>query len=494
MGESIKNKAISGGKWLTIHHIGRFTISFIMSIFLARILELEEFGIIGMITIFTSLADVLINSGLSIALIRSKDTDDKDYSTVFYFNLAVSTSLYLLLFFAAPSIAEFYQEPILINITRLICLVFLINAWSIVQNAIYVRKMDFKTQTICNLLGLFASAIVAISMAFYGFGVYAIVGQAITQALVKTVAFWFYSNWRPRGGFYRSSFKKMWGFSSKVLATSLVTRAADEFDNVIIGKLFNPYQLGLYTRGKSTSQIPNGIIAGVLGAASFSVFSEVNNDKKELTRLHLRFFRVSLFLTIPIIGGLIASSESFIVTLYSERWLEAVPMVQLVALTSIPFILAEFFTQTIMAVGDSKLYLKLNVYKKLLGLFAIPFGIYFGLYPFVIAVVCLKGVELLFDFIYVQRLLELKSGTYLKNLWRPLTIGAFMSAVVYVIGWVPIDIPIIVLGLQTLSGVIIYALLSYYFNREDLFYIWDIIKSKLGGRFKKNAITTEHEK
>ena len=211
MPKTLKQQAITGTKWSSINQFGKYFISFFLSLILARLLEPEEFGLVGMLSIFTVIAGVFINSGLSTAIIRSHNTTVKDYDTVFYFNIFVSLFFYFLLFILAPTIAKFYNEPMLVNLTRWVSLVFLINSFGIVQNAILVKRLDFKTQSIASLIGILVSAIVGGSMAFMGYGVYSIVGQILSQAITTNLLLWIMSTWRPVGWFNKKSFRNLWG-------------------------------------------------------------------------------------------------------------------------------------------------------------------------------------------------------------------------------------------------------------------------------------------
>lgn len=446
---------------------------------MARILELREFGLMGMISVFIGLSDVFVNSGFSNAIVRTKNTDDKDHSSVFYLNIGISIFLYCVLFIIAPFVSVFYGEPDLTKIIRVVCVVIVINATGLVHNALIVKRMDFRSQTMAAIFGLFISSVIALLMAYKGYGVYSIVGQAVSQATVKTIGLWFFSKWRPRRFFSSNSLKKLWPFSSRVLASNIISNFADQFDNITIGKLFNAYNLGLYGRGRSTSQIPQGIFSGVIGAASFSVFSQLNDDLDELKRVHIRFFKLSVFVVFPLIFGLIGSAEAFVVGLYTEKWIEAVPMVQLVTITAITEVLGNFFSQTVMALGNASLYLKLNSYKKLSGLLAIPFGLYFGIYPFIIALVIIKVLGLLIDFFFVQQLLSFERGTYLKIVYVPLINSIIMGVIVFGVGEITNFNSLLSLCIQIVLGIFLYAVLALALDRENLLYLSTILKEKI---------------
>lgn len=485
MSESLKSKAISGAKWNWLYNIGSYFISFFLSIILARLLEPCEFGILGMLNIFTAVAMVFINSGLSTAIIRTKDASPEDYSTVFYFNIFVSTGFYVILFFAAPLIANFFKEPILVPLTRLITLVFLINSFGIIQNAILIKSINFKKQTICNLSGLGVSAIISTIMAFQGFGVYSIVGQAVSQALVTNILFWITSKWRPVGGFKISSFKKLWSFGSKVLATSIVAQIVENIDNILIGKVFSAGQLGFYVRAKSSKQLPEQIFTGVLSSTSFAVLAKVSDDDKELRRLHLHFFKLGTYGFLPIIFGFIAVAKAFTIVLYSEKWLPSVPIFQVIALSSIAIFLGSLFSQTIMAKGDGKLYFRLTTGKKVLGLLSIPFGLFWGLTPFIWSFVIINLIGLLLDFYYTGRQVNVKMFEYLIYMIKPLILSVLMGLGVYFITYLPITSNFLMLLLQVFSGIVLYIVFSIILKIKEYYYFKDVFVEQISTFMKR---------
>jgi teichuronic acid exporter len=488
MSNNLKQQAVSGAKWNMLLNFGRYFITFFLSIILARLLDPEEFGLIGMLTIFTSIAQVFINSGLATALIRAKDVSSEDYSTVFYFNIVVSSFFYVLLYFTAPLISDFYGESELIPLTRLVSLVFLINSFGLIQNAILVKEINFKNQALCNLAGLIVSVIVSAILAFNGFGVYSIAWQAVSQAFITNLLFWVTSKWRPNSGFSLKSFKKLWSFGSKILSTTIVAKIIDNIDNIIIGKMFSAGQLGYYVRAKSTKQLPEQIFTSVLSSTSFAVLSKVNDDDNELRRLHLHFFKLSSYFFFPIVFGFIAVAEAFIVVLYSDKWLPSVPLFQIIGLASISYFLSALFSQTIMAKGDGTLYFRLNAGKKLLGLLTIPFGIWGGLYQFIIAFVCINIIGLFLDIFFTSRLLNIRITQYLKAMKGSLLISIIMGSFVYLIGEVEFGNYVWVLCVQMISGISIYVFLSRLFRFEAFFYLLDVGKQQVGlfiGRFKR---------
>ena len=467
MSESLKSKAISGAKWNWLYNIGSYFISFFLSIILARLLEPCEFGILGMLNIFTAVAMVFINSGFTSALIRENKSSDADFSTIFYYNIVVSHIFYLVLFFTAPLIADFYNEPKLIILTRLVSLVFLINSFGIVQNAILVRELNFKKQTVFSLIGLFVSVIISIIMAFNGYGVFSIVAQVLSQAIVTNLLLWFYADWKPKGGFNKVSFKRLWKFASQILATNIIIRVIDNIDSILIGKIFSATNLGYYVRAKSTKQIPEQILVGTLNTTAFAILSKINQDEEKFRTMHLKLFNLCVYGFFPVAFGLIGISKSFTILIYSAKWIPAVPILQTIALTSIPLFLEALFMQTIMAKGEGKVYFKLNAFKKLIGLLTIPFGLFWGLYPFLFAYLFISFVGLLLNIYFTSKLIQISKKKYIITMLLPLLMSLIMLTLVLFTSKLNIQSHLILLIIQLIIGFLTYTILSILFKVKE---------------------------
>ncbi len=475
MAESLKNKAISGAKWKTSLNIGRYFISFFLSIILARLLEPREFGLIGMVAILSAIAQIFIDSGLSQAVIRQKNVTDQDYSTVFYFNIVVSSLFYALFYFSAPWVAEFYNEPELVKITRLITIVFLINSVGTIQNSILVREIKFKKQALCNFAGLIVSVIIGGIMAFKGYGVYSIVAQALSQATVTNALFWITSDWRPSGGFSKEVFKKLWGFASNILATNIVVRIIDNIDKVLIAKVFSASQLGYYVKARSSTDANQIIFTETLNATSFAVMVKGNRSKEELQRYHNLFFKIGVFAFIPIIFGFIATAESFIVVLYSDKWLPSVPIAQIIALIGITYFLDALFLQTVIVDGKGRMFFWLKSGKKLLTLITIPVGIFMGFFPFLWSLVLVNYLGLFINFYFVGKIVNNHWFVYVKYMAKPFLLALLMGLVVYSITYLPLNSYIITLFLQMFTGFIFYIGFSKLFDIVEYRYLKDIV-------------------
>lgn len=480
--DNLKQKSIQTVRWTFMFQFLNYAISFVLSIVLARLITPEEFGLTAMISIFIALANILINSGLSSSLIRFKDSTPEDYTTVFYFNTFISFLLYGIMFFVAPSIASFYDQPDLLPITRIITLVFVINSFSVVQNAILVINLDFKKQVILNIISLFLSVIIAIVLAIKGFGVYSIVWQTLSQSTFLCILLWVTSKWKPKGGFNLNSLKKLWGFSSYILFTGIFNSIADNLDNLIIGKVFQSNSLGLFVRAKSTRAIPQNILSNVLSTTTFSILSKINDDPSKFKDKHLKFYKLTMFFLIPFTFAFFWVSEDFILFFYGDTWTKAVPLLKIISFGLIPMILGVLFSQSIMSYGDSKLQMKLSILKRTITVIALPSGLFLSINEFVFVFVISQYLGLFIDLFYVQKKIGITWIQYFQPIILPLIFSITFSFVIYIIKNLNLyEGHFINLIFDTLIVFSIYAILSFKLNKIAFLNFKEIIPiPKLG--------------
>jgi teichuronic acid exporter len=274
MENNVRHQVISGVKWNAVGQFGSQGILFFVSIILARILLPEEFGLIGMLFIFTGISTVFIGSGLGAALIKKKNCTNADFSTVFFYNIAVSLVFFVAMFFSAPYIATFYNEPELTNIARITSFLFVINAFGMIQITILQKELQFKTLNMIQIVAVIISAAVSIFMAYNDFGVYSLVWQQIIFALVANLLYWLGSAWKPALVFSKASFRELFGFGSRLLLSALLDQIYVTIDSMLIGKIFNAEQLGYYTRAKSTRDMPVSNSTGILTKIVFPIFAK----------------------------------------------------------------------------------------------------------------------------------------------------------------------------------------------------------------------------
>jgi teichuronic acid exporter len=474
---NLKAKSVSSAKWSLILHLGQYLITFTLSIVLSRVLDPSEFGLTGMLSIFIAMATTLTTAGLGQALVFNKTANEADFSTVFYFNIVVSSSLYLILFFSAPLIADFYNQPELINLTRWICLVFVINSFGLIQDTRLVIDLNFKKQSLIRLASLVVSVISAIIMAYRGFGVYSIVGQVLVQALTNVILYWSLSKWRPSTGFSMDSFNRLWKYGSNILFSNLFSQVINNIDNLLVGKIFKPHTLGLFIRAKSTKGIPEGIFTQAFQTSIFPILTKLNDNKEEFINKHLLFFKLGTFFIFPLVVLLYFSSFEIVDILYGSKWHHSVPYLKILAFMIIPRFLGVLFNQTLLAFGDSRLFMKLNMLRRVLGIINIPVAIFWDLTPYLYSIVIMTLAGLVIDIIYTSRKIETKITDYTKDFILSIIFSLAMGGIILlIISILPGNIYIIK-AFGFLIAIAVYILLLKIFNPQIFAYYFDIIRS-----------------
>lgn len=376
----IKSKAVSGVGWSALDTVAKFGISFVVSLVLARLLGPEEYGLIGLLTIFINVSNTIVDSGFSNAMIRKQGIKDIDYCTVFYTNLAFSLFLVLLLFFCATPIAYFFNRPELVSLTRVLSLVIIINALAIVQETQLVKKIDFKTQTKITIIASLLSGGVGIAMAFCGCGVWSLVGQQLSSRFANMLFLWIFNRWMPKLQFSWTSFKEMWGFGWKLLVSSLIDTTWKEIYNVVIGKCYSPQILGQYTRAQQFSSMGSSNITSIVSKVSYPVLSSVQEDKGRLKAGYKRVIRTTMFPSFVVMMGMAAVAKPMILVLIGEKWLPCVPYLQIICFTSMLYPLHALNLNMLKVQGRSDLFLKLEIIKKIIAIGPLLLGIFVNIF------------------------------------------------------------------------------------------------------------------
>src|SRR5690554_1213436 len=329
---SLKNKTISGVFWSMLQKLGDQGIQFVITIVLARLLVPEDFGLIGMLAIFIAISQTIVEAGFNKALIRKKDADEEDYSTVFFINLSVSVLLYLLLYFCAPFIAQFYNEPKLISLTRILSLIFILNAFGYVQETKLIKEMQFKRLMIINLPSTVISGIVAIVLAYNGFGVWSIVAQRLTMRLMFIVQVWFYSNWKPIWVFNKEKAKSLFAFGGNLMIVGIIQTIYLNGYKLVIGKFYPTSTLGYYENANTVVSTPISTLSSVMQRVTFSVFSTIQNDDKRLKIGYKKIIQQVLFVLCPFLVFSMVLAEPLFRFVLTEKWLPAVPFFQILCI------------------------------------------------------------------------------------------------------------------------------------------------------------------
>ena len=327
--DNLKGRTLSGLFWNLLGKVGNQVISFIPTLFLARLLAPEQFGLIGMLAIFIAVANTLLDSGFGTALIQKKDATYIDECSMFYFNLLVGGLLTLALFLAAPLIADFYNQPILTGLTRVLSFGILIKAFDLIQTTRLTRSLDFKTQLIATLLGSGVSGVIGVVAAYLGLGVWSLAIQSIVDDILSTLALWIMCKWRPAFIFSMKSLREMFRFGSRMLLSGLIGTFFDNLYQAFIGKFFSAADLGQYTRAASMQGIVINTTSTTLGRVLFPALASIQDDLARLKRFYRKSMVMTTFVHFPVMAGLIVVARPLVILLFSEKWQGCVLFFQL---------------------------------------------------------------------------------------------------------------------------------------------------------------------
>lgn len=376
--DNLKHKAVSGMMWTTVQRFAGMGISFVSGIILARLLTPEDYGAIGMLTIFMLVAQTFLDGGFGAALIQKKRPTQEDYSTVFWFNLAMSIVLYLTLYVSAPLIANFYHMPILRDMLRVQALVLIISAITIVQANQLRKTFQFKKIAIVTLMASIISLAVTIWMAYKGYGVWALVVQGLLLSAIPSIIYWFTSKWYPKLVFSIKSFKELFSFGGYMFLVHLINEFCNNIQGLLIGRLYNASTMGYYSKARSTEKLASTSISQSLTQITFPLYSEVQDDGPRLINLIKKLTGVIAYVTFPLMFLLILIAKPVFVLLYSDKWLPSVPYFQILCLAGIAICLQSVNLQAISAIGKSRTVFGWTLIKRAVGLALVIGGLWIG--------------------------------------------------------------------------------------------------------------------
>lgn len=381
---NLKKKTISGLCWTFSQKFCVQLINFVVQTILARLLLPADFGVVGMITVFIAIGNSLMDSGLTSSLIRTTHADQRDYSTVFYMNIAGSLLIYIILFFLAPLIARFYKQDILIAVIRIYTLSFVIRAFVAVQTTRLTKEMNFKMQMLIQIPSVIAGGVTGIVLAYLGYGIWSLVWMNLVQIFLFTVQHWIYTGWRPDLVFGRDRMWRHFNFGYKLTLSGLLNTIYQNLYNVIIGKYFSATVLGFYTRAHTLQMFPLLNISMALNNVTYPMFSSIQHDNVRLKSIYKRLMQQVVFWVTPVMLSLAIIAEPLFRFLLTDKWLPAVPYFRILCASGILYPLHVYNLNILNVKGRSDLFFRLEVIKKLFitaGVAcAIPFGIYGLLY------------------------------------------------------------------------------------------------------------------
>lgn len=366
--DDLKVKAASGMAWTAIQKYMVMGVQFVSGIILARLLTPYDYGCIGMLAIFTTIASSFIDGGFGSALIQKKKPTQSDYSTIFFWNLGVALLMFAILFLCAPAIAKFYNIPLLSSILRVQSITLVIGAFNIIQSNQLRKQLQFKVISIVTTITSIVSVVITIVMAYMGYGVWSLVISNIISSIIPTTVYWIYSKWRPKFIFSWKSFKELFSFGFYMFLTHLINNISSQIQGLLIGKVYNPSTMGYYSKAHSTELLASKSISDIMNQVTYPLYAEIQDEKDRLIAVIRRITLTLSYATFPILFLLLLLAKPIFVLLYSERWLLSVPYFQILCIAGLAVCLQGVNLQAIAAVGKSKNMLVGTIVKRIVGL------------------------------------------------------------------------------------------------------------------------------
>lgn len=478
MSESLKHQAVKSVMWSAIERFSVQGIQFVLSIIIARLIAPSEYGLIAMLSIFLSIAQSFIDSGFSNALIQKKNRTNIDYSTVFYFNTIVSFIVYFLLFFASPYIAVFYQEPQLEIVTKWVSLGVVISGFSIVQRAKLTISLNFKIQAQASLIAVVISGVVGIILAYFQYGVWALVFQSLLNNVISTLLLWVLSHWWPLWTFSWQSFKSLFTFGSKLLIGGLLNTVYINLYSLVIGRWYSAADVGYYNRAYSLASFSSINIVGIISRAMYPILCQLQDENERLNVYFLRSVRFSCFLIFPLMTGVAVLSRPLIQLVLTDRWLPASELLSILCLAYMWYPVMYLNWQILSVNGRTDLSLKSEIIKKIVSIFilvlSIPYGIQLMCYGVLLYNIC----DIIIISFFVRKVVPLSFWGEMKVLLPLLGISLLTGISMYIgISFFSSALSKLLVG--TFIGIGVYILLSCLFRFPEYEYMKLQLKTKI---------------
>ena len=472
-----KNKAVKNVIWRSLEKFGSQGVSLLVSIVLARILDPSYYTTIAVTSIYLSIINVFVDGGFGSALIQKKDATEEDFSTVFYFNIALCIFMYILMFMLAPTIGRMYNDDLLVSVIRVQSLLILISSVKNVQKAYISRKMMFKKFFFATLLGTIGAAVLGVWMALAGFGVWALVAQSLFNNLVDTIVLWISVKWRPKFCFSIDSLKELFGFGWKLFAVNLLNVIYANLRQMIVGLKFSSLDLVYYNKGETLTRRAISDTVSSVEDVAFPLASSHQDDKERLKQITRRVIRISTFICFPVLLGIASVADNLISVVYTSKWLGCVPYLRIFCLTYLFYPIHVLSLNTIKSAGRSDVYLNLEIIKKVSEVLLIAVAMQFNSYILAFSSLVFIVATLPLDLAPNKKIIGYSISECFSDFLPNLAIASVMAGVVYVIGFVKLStLPLLIC--QIMTGVVVYIILAYIFQRSSFDYVMDVIVRK----------------
>lgn len=482
MSSSLKDKTVRGVGWSAADTFLGQGVTFVVGLVLARLLSPDEYGLIGIVTIFTSIQLGFVDCGFSNSLIRKQDTDDKDYNTMFIVNLTISLLMYALLFFCAPYIAHFFNRPQLVGLVRVTGILLIIQSLSIVQDTILKKKIDFKTKTKASVIAAISSGIIGIGMALLDFGVWSLVGQQLSRQLVYTICLWLFNRWWPKMIVSYDSLRYMWGFGWKLMLSGLLERIWLQLYQAVVGKFYSPAALGQYTRSKEYASIFSSNLTSIVQRVSYPVLSQIQDEKERMIGGYRHIIKTTMFVTAIFMISMGAIAEPLVYCLIGPQWKQAASFLPLICVSMSLYPIHAINLNMLQVQGRTDIYLYIEIIKKILSLIPVCLGIFVNIYWMLIGTIFTGIIAFFLNSYYTGKKLGYSSWMQLKDIAPSYGIAFMIAICVYFFKYLPIS-NWIILPIQIAVGVAVFFAVCERTKIEEYVEVKGMVKQYLS-KFK----------
>lgn len=484
---TLKKNTLGGFIWRFAERCGAQGVQFVVSIILARLLMPEAFGTISLMMVFINILSVFIDSGMGSALIQKKDADDLDFSTVFYFNLFMCSFMYLILFLCAPLIAEFYNNSELTLLVRVIGLSLLFSGVKSIQQAYVFKNMLFKNFFFSTLIGTVISAVVGITVAYKGYGVWALIFQNLTNNVIDMIIIWCLVKWRPKWMFSFERLKGLFSYGWKLLASALLDTGYNQLRALIIGKVYSTADLAYYTKANNFPSIIITNVNSSIDSVLLPSMSSVQDSVESVKGMTRRAMKTSIYVMAPLLMGLAACGQSVISILLTDKWLPSYPFMVIFCITYVFYPVHTANLNAIKALGRSDLFLKLEIIKKVVGITAILITFKISVMAMAYSLLVTSVLSQIINSWPNKKLMNYSYIEQLKDILPGILLAAFMGGCVYCVNFLHLN-NWLTLIIQVPLGAIIYIGLSALLKLESFTYVFNMVKPFINKVFKKNSV------
>ena len=472
---SFGQKTANGFAWNLVETVANYGSLFVIGIILARLLSPTEFGVLGILTIFLAVFDSIVDCGFSNALIRKQKVDDIDYDTIFIFNIGVSIILYVLFFIGSPLISNFFNDNSLTGYARVLGIVIIINAFSVVQRTILTRAINFKRQALVSIIATLLGGAVGITLAYWGYGVWSLVGQSIIKQFLTTLLFWVYGRWKPRLRFSYSSFKEMFLFGWKVMASGMISTIWAQIYTFVIGKCYSKETLGLYSRGNHFVNIFTINLTAMIRKVTYPALCSVQEKEAELVGAFRRVLKIIALLSWSGLFVLAAISEPMVLFLLGDKWAGCVPYLQLLCFSGLTYSVNVMNLNMLQVKGRSDYFLNVEIISKVICIAPLLIGIFVGIIEMLYCSIIVNLIMYIIGAWFCSRVIDYPVTRQIRDMITQILIPVLLIVFVFPVKFVGLGV-FITLIIQLVLAAVLFFVFTKIFCKEEYNTLFALIK------------------